>query len=85
MTKMLQVLREMNPESRSMKSEVSIPASLKRRGRASIVPPIMELRRAKMVLMELLVGTGLSSSCYRDCVSEVKEGSISDMDELNKC
>lgn len=53
---MLQVLEEMKPETRRMTREDSMPVCRKRRGRASMVPPIIELRRAKIVLMEELVG-----------------------------
>lgn len=71
-TKILQVLDDMNPETSRMMREVSIPASLNKRGSASIVPPIIELRRANIVLIELLTGLGLSiqlsavlSNCYQ--------------------
>lgn len=52
----------MNPVISRIMSEASMPVSLKRRGRANIVPPIMELSKAKMVFIEEFVGADFSDS-----------------------
>lgn len=61
---MLHVFEEINPVIRRITKDVNIPVCLNKSGRASIVPPIIELRRAKIVSRDEVVGADASSSFY---------------------